>query len=34
MNALDPNENEIYKFLGREQVERTDMKKVMELLQI
>ena len=34
MKALDPNENEIYKFLGCEQTVRTDMKKVMERLQI
>ena len=30
IEALDPNENEIYKFLECEQAERVDMKKVME----
>ena len=30
MEALDQNENEIYKFLECEQAERVDMKKVME----
>ena len=34
MKALDPNKNEIYKFLGCKQAERTDMKKVMERLWI
>ena len=32
--ALDSNENEIYNFLGCEQTERIDIKKVMERLQI
>ena len=30
MRALDPNEHEIYTFLGWEQAERINMKKVME----
>ena len=30
MKALDPNENEIYKFLRCELAERIDMKKMME----
>ena len=34
MKALDPNGNEIYKFLRCEQAERIDMKKVMEKIQI
>ena len=34
MKALDPNENEIYKFLGYKQPEIIGMKKVMERLQI
>ena len=34
MKALDPNENEIYKLLGFEQEERTDMEKVAERIQI
>ena len=34
MKAIDPNENEIYKFSGCEQVERIDMKKGMERIQI
>lgn len=34
MKALDPNENEIHKFLGYKQPEITGMKKVMERLQI
>ena len=32
MKALDPNENEIYKFQKCEQAERINMKKVMERL--
>ena len=31
MRALDPNEHEIYTFLGCEQAERINMKKVMEI---
>ena len=34
MNALDPNKNEIYRFLGCERPERIDIKKVMERFQI
>ena len=34
MKALDPNENEIYKFQGFEQAEKIDLMKVMEILQI
>ena len=30
MDALDPNKNEIYKFLGCEQADKIDVKKVME----
>ena len=30
MDALDPNKNEIYKFLGCEQADKTDVKRVME----
>ena len=30
MRALDPNENEIYKFLGCEQGDKIDVKRVME----
>lgn len=33
MRALDPNEHEIYTFLGCEQAERINMKKVMERFQ-
>ena len=34
MKKLDINESEIYKFLGCEEAERIDIKKVMERLQI
>ena len=34
MKALDPNENEIYKFLRCELAERIDIKKMMEKIQI
>ena len=34
MKAIDPNENEIYKFSGYEQAERIDMKKGVERIQI
>ena len=34
MKTLESNENEIYQFLGYEHVERIDMKKVIERLQI
>ena len=34
MKTLDPKENEISKFLGCEQAERIDMKKVVERIQI
>ena len=34
MNALEPNENKINKFLGCEQAERIDMKKAMKTFQI
>ena len=34
MKILDPKENEIYKFLGCEQAERIDTKKVIEIIQI
>ena len=34
MKALDRNQNEIYKFLGCKQAERTDIKKVMKRLLI
>ena len=30
MDALDPNKNEIYKFLGCEQADKIDVKRVME----
>ena len=30
MDALDPNKNEIYKFLGCEQTDKIDVKPVME----
>ena len=30
MKALDPNQNEVYKFLGCEQGEKIDVKKVLE----
>ena len=30
MDALNPNKNEIYKFLGCEQVDKIDVKRVME----
>ena len=30
MDALDPNKNEIYKFLGCERADKTDVKRVME----
>ena len=30
MEALDPNKNEIYKFLGCEQADKIDAKRVME----
>ena len=30
MDALDPNKNEIYKFLGCEQADKIDVKKIME----
>ena len=30
INALDPNKNEIYKFLGCEQADKIDVKRVME----
>ena len=30
MNASDPNKNEIYKFLGCEQANKADVKRVME----
>ena len=30
MDALDPNKNEICKFLGCEQADKTDVKRVME----
>ena len=30
MDALDPNKNEIYKFLGCEQAAKIDVKRVME----
>ena len=32
MKILDPKENEIYKFLGCEQAERTDTKEVIEII--
>ena len=34
MKTLDPKENETYKFLGYEQAERIDAKKVIERIQI
>ena len=30
MDALDPNKNEIYKFLGCEQADKIDVKRVIE----
>ena len=30
MEALDPNKNEIFKFLGCEQADKIDAKRVME----
>ena len=30
MDALDPNKNEIYKFLGCEQADKIDVRRVME----
>ena len=33
INALDPNKNEIYKFLGCEQADKIDVKRVMERVQ-
>ena len=30
MDALDPNKNEIYKFLGCKQADKIDVKRVME----
>ena len=32
MDTLDPNKNEIYKFLGCEQADKIDVKKVMKRL--
>ena len=30
MDALDPNKNEIYKFLGHKQANKIDVKRIME----